>query len=118
MGALSKCEDNTSPVRSPSKLDAFDGERTKIETTNNESEGSTMRRAMRLSGRRIYKATKLLDVNTLYESVQALTVVFEIYSLAQASSRHELYNPPYCRIIEDGLRNLLSNSYWKPFSAI
>ena len=77
-----------------------------------------MRRAMRPSGRRIYKATKLLGVTTLSESVEALTVVFEISSLAQASSRHELYITPYCRIIEGGLRNLLSNSYGKPFSAI
>ena len=56
------------------------------------------------------------DLTTLPAPLQVLTVVFEIYSLAQASSGHELYNAPCCRIIEDGLRNILNESNWTPFS--
>ena len=67
------------------------------------------------SSRRIGKATKPPDLTTLPEPVQALTVAFKIYSLAQASSGYELCNAPCCRIIEDGLRNLLSDSTWTPF---
>ena len=44
MGALSECEDNASPVSLPgSQPDAFDGERTKIETTNHQLQGNTAR---------------------------------------------------------------------------
>ena len=84
MGALSECEDNASPVPLPgSQPDAFDGEPTKIETTNHQSQGNTARRATRPSGRRIRKATEPSDLTTLPEPVQALTVIFETYSLAQ-----------------------------------
>ena len=116
MGALSKYEDNASPVPLPgSQPDAFDGERTKIEKTNHQSQGNRARRATRPSGRRIGKATEPSIFTTLPQPVQALTVVYEIYSLAQAPSGCELYNAPCCRIIEDGLRKLLNDSPWTLF---
>ena len=52
------------------------------ETTNYQLQGNTARQATRLSGRRIRKATKPSDFIALPESFQALTVVFEMYSLA------------------------------------
>ena len=59
---------------------------------------NTTRRATKQSGPRIGKVTKPSVLTTLPQPVQALTVVFEIYSLAQASSGHQLYNAPCCRI--------------------
>ena len=52
---------------------------------------------------------------TLHQSIQALTVVFEIYTLAQASSGHEYHDAPCCRVIEDALHNFLNEIRWTPF---